>query len=219
MTMSVYEKCLSVKGGKAIEIKRVLSELNIGVFNSIFDKFSKEEPAFIIFYILHAYSVDSPWIILGSEWEEEKAAIAERLQVPDYMRPWMVELMDENVRCAVVDYLDYQSAPDFKLLQLKQIQYAKISSAIIKQMQPDDNGNVDTKNLFDSNKELDKLQITINNLQVEMRKKFQFVYIAKEEALKADSKTSNKWKGNIEASKYINMEYKIPAPINEDEDE
>lgn len=210
MTVSVYEKCLSVKGKDAEQLRQVLSGINLNVFNDIFTHFSNEEPAFIIFYILHAYSIDSPWIILGSEWEEEKNAIAERLQVPEYMRPWMVELLDEKIRCAVVDYLDYQGAADFKLLQLKQIQYAKLSSAIVKQMQPDDKGNLVMENLFDANKELDKLLISINKLQEDIRKRYQFVFIGKEDALKADSKTSNKWKGNIEASKYINLEYKIP---------
>lgn len=205
-TMSVYESCLPAKEKTAGDLQKILLDINLHIFDTIFQKFDPGEAHFIIFFILHAYSDDSPWVILGVDWTDEKVAIAERLNIPEYLRSWLIELTNDDIRCVIVDYLDYQVKPDFKLLQLKQMQYAKISSMLIKGMKAKEGEDVDLNSLFDANKELDKLHQTIQKMEEDLRKRYQFFYIGIEEATKADSKTGNRFSGKVESSRWINVE-------------
>lgn len=202
--MSIFNDAIPYKDKPTRELREFFSGINFSLFDKIFAEFvDKDEPVFIIMFILYAYSADSPWLIIGSDWKEEKEAIAERLQMPEYMRSWCVEMSNATIRTAIVDYIDFQKKPDFKSLQLKQMQYDKITSAIVKQMDTDENGNINMDKLFDANKELDKLKISISKDEEELKKRFDFAYIALEEAALAEKKTTNKLSGSVENSKWI----------------
>lgn len=84
----------------------------------------------IILYIVVAHSEDSPLLILRRDAKEEKVAIFEYLQIPEYQRPRLANMEDEEVRAATTQYLQEFAGYEFRNLQFMKMQYADWDLAI-----------------------------------------------------------------------------------------
>lgn len=124
MTVSILNDLLLLKNSPPEKTQEYLTSINLNIFDPIFHNTQKLlEAQQKVLFILCAYSEDSPLIILRQDSKEEKEAICEYLQIPDYMRGKLMNLTEPEVRRATTQYLSRFAGPLFKSLMFMKIQY------------------------------------------------------------------------------------------------
>lgn len=127
MTISLLNDCLQLKEQPGEKLQDHLRSAGLQIFDPIFHGSQNSyEGKLKVLYILCAYSEDSPLLILRQDTKEEKEAICQYLQIPDYMRSYLFQLKEREVRTATTQYLTQFSGPLFKSYKFLQIQVEDI---------------------------------------------------------------------------------------------
>lgn len=210
MILSVFEHIRGSLDVPAEAIFDKLAEINCKVFEPIHNQeedgvvFNRAQSAKIIAYLLYAYSEQSDFLVLGADSQKEKQEIAERVELPEDLHEKVVRLSSGVVRKVVVNYLDTQSSRAFRYLSFKKDMYeAAMANALLKMK--DGEGNMDMKEMVDTDKFLQSLLTQIKEYEDQLRSEYKYVYDNKEEighleALHRKKRDS----GNVENSQYIN---------------
>lgn len=210
MTPSILEVVgINCKDKSTKELKNYLHEsLNIYLFDIIFDKFTLgEESSFIIWYILYAYTEESPFLINNANAIKEKDAICDRVQMPEYLRDKVINLNDEAVRKAVIDHVDYFAGYEFKTLQFMKTQYDDIMGMIIRkdfhEKVNEDSLNglgekttivkfiFDVKKYFEAEGKVENLGKRIAKLEAELKNRHKWRFLPELVSLKKASQGQN----------------------------
>ncbi len=216
------------KDSSAGEIQSYLHSLGITMFDAIYNKtepvpeseerinkFPDQTPKYIILFILYAYSEESPYLVLGSDAKKEKEAIIQRLQIPELYHNILLNLEDDAVRGAVVEYINQFAPAWWASLQFLKIQHEDMMAMVTrKESVRYDKGK--KENVFDPkahislSKEVAKLGIEIGKMEDDAKAKYasryKFLSSMKDE-LKLQSKKDTSDKG-------IAWEFGVPDSKN-----
>src|ERR1017187_7271263 len=95
MTVSILDRAISEKIKTAEGLRALLQEVNLTLFHDILD-YKMEESWYVIMFIMYAYSEESPWLITRANSEKEQMAICQRLQMPEYIKGWVLTLPQDK---------------------------------------------------------------------------------------------------------------------------
>lgn len=207
MTTSILNDCLLLKDKTLTEIEDYLKTINLTIFNAIISKYNEMESKQIILFILCAYSEDSPLLILRQDSKEEKEGICEYLRIPEYLRPNLYSLLDEEIRKATTGYLTQFAGPLFRSLMFAKIQYDDFELGVtnrsytIKTTKKEGEAETTTE-LFDIKEhgkalaEMSRLAKNIDALEKQIKLQVkQFAGIEDLKSFSRDAKDSGKIKG------------------------
>jgi hypothetical protein len=130
MTTSLLNECISLRKDLPEKLYDYLQSKALTIFNPIYETAKPNEAKFIVLYILCCYSEDSPLLILRRDSDEEKEAVCDYLEIPDYMRAPLFQLKQPEVRTITTQYLWQFATPLFKALKLMEIQAEDLNLAI-----------------------------------------------------------------------------------------
>lgn len=123
MTKSILNDILSIREGSPEDLQYYLRSINLTLFDPIFHNSQNlQEAKQIILYIVVAYSEDSPLVILRQDAKEEKQSICEYLQIPEFLRENLTNLLTPEVRKAATQYLEQFAGQEFKTLMFMKVQ-------------------------------------------------------------------------------------------------
>jgi hypothetical protein len=206
MIPSIYEALKTSFKKPLFEIITKLKQHNITLFEPLYipnakedaeEAFKGQEAAFIIFYILFAYSQDSDFLIMGIDSLEEKKAIAEFVGLPEYLYAQVVNLKSSVVRGVALSYLDKQGSREFRHLQLMKDMYEQALSSLFSE------ATVDIKSMSEVRKITESLLKDIQEYENKLRSEYKFIYDNKEELFNIDRVKAVNDNGNIENSKWV----------------
>jgi hypothetical protein len=201
MTESIYAGIHKAKN--LIELREYLDSINLTIFNIFFsnEQYSKEEPYYIISYIVHAYCQESPYLIAHADAKKEKFAICQKLNMPEYIADWVLELEKIEIRTAIIDFIKYFAGEEWRNLQFAKIQLRDIEEMITGKKFVGEDGLFDIKRHSDAVKETTRLSKFIDSMERELKGRSTAINIVKEEVQKAARKHG---KGaNMENSEHI----------------
>ena len=122
MTTSILNDLLLLKNSGKEKIQEYLKATNITIFDTIFQKYTEIEAIQIVLFIVCGYSEDSPLVIIRQDHNEEKNGICEYLQIPEFLRNNLINLVDNEIRWAITKYLTDFSGQLFRSLMFMKIQ-------------------------------------------------------------------------------------------------
>lgn len=202
MTTSVFDRIKATNN--LTELKECLLYMNLLIFDSILsntEEYPKETAYYIIKYIVLAYSEDSPYLIAHADNHREKSDICERLQMPDYIRAWVLQLTKPAVRSCIVQYVKHFAGEQWRVLQFSKIQLRDIEEMITDRKFVDEGGLFDVKAHAEAMKEANRLAKLIDTIEKEIKARGASVHIAVEEVKKVRRRAGSG--ANVENSDYI----------------
>lgn len=206
MIRSMLDGALGLQQKTSDALHEYLYSLNVDLFDDIFTSYTKEEPYYIIMAILLMYSQESPYLIVHSDNEKEKEAICAKLNMPEYIKGWVIEMagVHHRIRSTIVSFLEYFAGPEWRNLQFLKIQLADIEKIITNKESTDDKGAFSIKDHMSAIRESTRLSTTIDKMEKDIRSRDKHMFI---EEVKSTRKYSNKREinkgGNIENSRQI----------------
>lgn len=127
MTISILNDCLLLRNEPLQKLHEYFQRIGVDTFEKIFNTASDELVAKQnLLYILCAFSEESPLLVLRQDTKEEKIAICEYLQIPEFRRRDLMELRDPELRKIATQYLIRFAGPIFKSYKFLQIQVEDI---------------------------------------------------------------------------------------------
>lgn len=151
MTLSILNETLLLRKNPPQELRNYLTKINLTIFNNIYEELPLIEAHQTILFIICGYSEDSPLIIVRQDTKEEKTAICDFLNIPDFMRSDLMTLKKTSTRRATTDYLQRFAGPLFRSLMFMKIQYNDLEldvtnrAATIKKIETKDEVDVVTE--------------------------------------------------------------------------
>lgn len=201
MTESIYTGIH--KATNLSELRAYLDSINLTIFNIFFnnEQYPKEEPYWIISYIVHAYSQESPYLIAHADAHREKFDICQRLNMPEYIQGWVLHLEKPEIRIALIEYIKHFAGEEWRNLQFAKIQYRDMEEMITGKKFVGEDGLFDIKRHSDAVKEVTRLAKFIDNMEKELKSRSTHINIVKEEVRKATRKHGTG--ANMENSEHI----------------
>lgn len=181
MTESIFPGVTNTKNLK--ELRGYLNEINIQLFNPILEHsdYKGEDPFYIITYLVYAYTQESPYIVLHADSYKEKQGICERLQMPEYLRGWVLNLSKADIREVLISYIDYFAGEQWRNLQTMKIQLMDLEGMITGQKFKDKEGIFDPKKHMAAIDQSAKLAKKIEDIEKDLKGRTQYITIAKDE--------------------------------------
>lgn len=130
MTTSLLNDCLELRKDTPEKLYEYLQQKALTIFNPIYEKDKPNEAKLTTLYLLCAFSEDSPLLLLRRDSDQEKEAICDYLDIPEYMRAPLYQLKSSEVRTAATQYLWQFASPLFKALKMIEIQAEDLNMAI-----------------------------------------------------------------------------------------
>lgn len=202
MTTSVYNNVQKTQNLK--DLRAYLLSINLLIFDSILsntEEYPGETAYYIIKYIVLAYSEDSPYLIAHADNHREKADICERLQMPEYIRTWVLQLTKPAVRSCIVQYVKHFAGEQWRMLQFSKIQLRDIEEMITEKKFVDEDGLFDVKAHAEAIREANKFAKLIDSIEKEIKSRTSSIHIATEEVKKVRRKAGSG--ANMENSEHI----------------
>lgn len=185
MTTSILNAIISNKIDQN-GLKDYLKSINLNIFNEIIGTYKIEESYLIIMYILYAFSEESLWLIVRANSEKEQQAICDTLQMPEYIQAWVLTLPEQKpeIRTAIIEYLEYFAGEVWRNLQYLKMQLRDIQKIITNKDSQDKKGEFSIKKHMDCIKESNRLALLIDNMEMEVKSRCQYVNTNKDSVKK-----------------------------------
>ena len=188
MTVSILDEVIAKKLTTGPQLKEHFQSKNLSIFTPIFESSANDaEAASIILFILYAYTEESPYLIARANSEKEMQSICERLQIPEYIQTWLISLPDEKpqIRKAVIDYLEYFAPEMWSSLQFNKIQLKDMQRIITTKSSTDKHGQFSPQKHMECIKQANYLSTVIDDIYSEVKSKYKYIAIGKDNAIRA----------------------------------
>lgn len=148
------------------ELLQMISDKSSNLFDKLIEKYSINALK-IIKYIIYGYTVNSPYILIRSNWSTQKPVIAKKVDLPESLYEDVVNLNCDAVKSSIANYLDSVADFDFKHLRFYENMYEKLMT---KSMSGGDD------DMIKNRKDLQELHGEILDIKDRLLDKYQVVH-------------------------------------------
>lgn len=206
MTRSILDDVLQLEPINIGSLRKYFDDIALFIFSPLYSLPDGEQ---IIMFILCAYSEDSPMLVCNEDYEMEKNAICDKLNIPDYKRSQLIHLSDSIIRQCVIDYLRLFAGAEFQNLQFLKRKLADVEEILVRMLcRREVKGQEEVLTTeFDEGthsrliKESRGLAEDIERIEKSLKARKKYLFVEKFFDKKASSKKSETF--NIEANKHI----------------